>query len=946
MLCALWPAASSAVELDDLRWPTVRSLEIRSDGDPDLAEIQELLAIEVGRPLRPADVQRSLVNLQVSGVASYAALYRRPVMESPEVAEPGIGEVEVILALWSSIRVEEVVIEGELGGLERKDLLAVLPQRAGGPLIESRLVRGVFRLQDLFEDRGYLRRRVVLMPEIDEKRKRARIVYRVEAGPRAEIAEIAYRGDLGPFEERDLTGHLRDKPGEPFRRQRLPDEADRLERWLIEQGHRQASVSDPEVTLDEDRTGARLVYPVRVGPLVPLEVHGVETKPLRRRSLLPFVDGQGYDEASLLLSADRLRTYFQGEGHYRVKVEFREEPREDGALVVHLDIEPGPKLTLQSVAFEGNETFSADRLSALIKTAPRNLLVLGSGRLVDSELEADLSNLRSFYALEGFGRVRVGPPVIDHRPDGDLELLIPIIEGSRTSVGELTFAGFEVVSPGELAGRLEVEDGGPFHPRRLRRSLAFIRQQYEQRGYERIQVSAEENWNEERSRVDLSFQIIEGPRTEVDRVVIRGNTRTKTAAIRRIAGLAPGDPASLSRLTEVERRLSRQGVFRRVEVERTPAPLGSSARDILIRVEEGRVRRIAYGAGYDSEAGFGALVSYLHSNLTGRLDSLALNARVQQENQEYSLFLDRPRVQRLPLTFSAFWVEEDLDLRLGDAEDFQLIRKGARVETYQDLTWGRVGLSAGYRKVENQIPADLLTETGEPFERADQTLRLTSLVASLQVDRRDDPLDPSRGWNSVLRLENAIPVSSLGTDADFLEVFAQQTYYYNLGSFGVLAGSVRLGGIEPFSAPDLEDPLIPPGLDLPSSQIFIAERFFAGGASTHRALRRDRLGIAGETLFPNEDGEFVPAGGNGLLLLNLDYRFPISGPLEGVVFVDSGNVWADWRDIDSSDLRTGAGVGLRYRSPIGPVRVEVGWPFERLPGDSVAAFSFGLGASF
>ena len=149
---------------------------------------------------------------------------------------------------------------------------------------------------------------------------------------------------------------------------------------------------------------------------------------------------------------------------------------------------------------------------------------------------------------------------------------------------------------------------------------------------------------------------------------------------------------------------------------------------------------------------------------------------------------------------------------------------------------------------------------------------------------------------------------------------------------------------EPLDPNAERDPLVPP--ELASGLIPVSERFFAGGRTTHRAYERDTLGIPGKTLIP-VDGAVFEAGGNGLFLLNLDYRFPIAGQFGGTVFFDLGNVWADWRDVDPADLKPGIGLGLRYRSPIGPVRLEIGWKLDPVPGESTnPVFFLSLGNPF
>src|SRR4029077_9202886 len=166
----------------------------------------------------------------------------------------------------------------------------------------------------------------------------------------------------------------------------------------------------------------------------------------------------------------------------------------------------------------------------------------------------------------------------------------------------------------------------------------------------------------------------------------------------------------------------------------------------------------------------------------------------------------------------------------------------------------------------------------------------------------------------------------------------------NLGRPGVLAGSLRLGAVEPFRTLPTSDPNV---LGLPSSNVFVDERFFAGGSTTHRAYSLDLLGIPGKTLFtvPNQR-DYSAGRGDGLLLVNLDYRFPLVGTFGGTLFFDAGNVWADWRDIRGKDLKTGVGIGARYVSPIGPLRFDIGWKLSREKRESPYYVSFSFGNPF
>ncbi|MBZ0113732.1 MAG: BamA/TamA family outer membrane protein, partial [Thermoanaerobaculia bacterium] len=206
-----------------------------------------------------------------------------------------------------------------------------------------------------------------------------------------------------------------------------------------------------------------------------------------------------------------------------------------------------------------------------------------------------------------------------------------------------------------------------------------------------------------------------------------------------------------------------------------------------------------------------------------------------------------------------------------------------------------------------------------------QDIDISSITPRWRWDRRDDPIDPKRGFLTSMQLEFAIPIGGLTTE-NFRKFFAQGSGYWPLGRSGVLALNLRAGVIEP----------------LGNQPVSIAERFFAGGNTTHRAYDRDTLGIAGDTL----DSRNNPVGGNGLFLANLDWRFPIVGSLGGTLFYDLGNVWGDWHDMRVEEAKGGLGVGVRYLSPVGPLRLDLGWKLDPEPEESGYEVFFSFGNAF
>ena len=530
-----------------------------------------------------------------------------------------------------------------------------------------------------------------------------------------------------------------------------------------------------------------------------------------------------------------------------------------------------------------------------------------------------------------------------------LAVTIPISEGLQRRTVDLLIEGTDLPIDPALTENLALRPGGPFHPQLLTQTESMIRADYNSKGYESVQVSSTLDWDDSETLVDVRIQVLEGSRSVVDRVILRGNQHTRSRVIRRSLGLSSGDTFNTDRLLESQRSLYGLGAFARVDVRRAPGTPFKGERDIIVDVQEANRNRITYGVGYDTENGASGILGFTRSNITGRGTSGRFDLRLSQKDQLARLLAYQPFLGRFKLatTGSLFYIEEE---RGGDVP-FDSKRRGGQLELERVGDYSRVGLLYDYRWVRAIPIGD--GEQIPDIERDFENVRISSLTPNYQLDHRDSPVDPTRGWTGGLQLEYAFPF--LGAEEEFLKGFANYSHYLNLGRIGVIAGNVRLGGIEPISATPVvasdDDGELGPN-ECPSDQlqlcIPISERFFSGGRTTHRSYRRDRLGIVGETLVELTDDEgnvtgLTSIGGNGLFLINLDYRFPILGPVGGNLFVDSGNVWADWRNIDFSEMKTGVGIGARYMSPVGLVRLDVGWKLDReaLEDSYVIFFSFG-----
>jgi len=906
VLLALAAAAAPAA----VAAPVVARLEVRSFVPVDREELLALIELRPGAPLDEDAVRRTLRNLRLSGLASEAEVWRRGTADG----------IAVTVAFWPEVRVREVRVTGE-SAIRTERLLALVPQRAGEPLREDRVVRGVYRLQEALAAEGYLAARVRVAVTPPGPDRAVDVGYQLEPGPRSHVGEVEISGLGTAAMPREALAALRLRPGEPYRPRGLRDDAERLQRFLYERGYGQAEVEAPAEPPAAERVD--LHWRVRTGPRIVLLVEGADRRDLEKRDLLPFLGDAGYDEALLLQSVAQIRRDYQERGYYRVEVE-HEERRDGDTLHLRLVVRPGGRYELEDIAFAGELSYSSERLERLVASERRRLLAPGSGRLVDEVLAEDLSNLRSFYALEGFYRARVGPARVDERND-KLRVVVPIEEGPRRLVEAVAIEGLTQVPAERALAGLALAPGAGFHPFHVDAAVERLQTLLDGRGYRNAIVAPEVEWIAP-ERAAVTLRVLEGEPSRVETVVVRGNTRTDTALVRRFLGMDPGTPISDARLLEAQRALYGLGVFSTVRV-RAPVDDGEFvSRKVVVEVQEGKSRSVVLGAGWDSEDGPRGIFRAAALNLDGTLASLQLDALVSDKEQDVRLLFRRPYLGR--------WLVESRALAYYEQEQrpaYDVSRRGVKLglsRWFDDL---QPGIFLDYRLVE-----ETAFQSSRDLRREDADARVASVTATALYDRRDDPVDPTRGWSAYLEGEHAEPM--LEADADFGKLFGQLAWIRPLSRSHTVALSTRGGRLFPRGTP-------PPGGDALDS-VPVSERFYAGGRTSHRAFRRDELGILGETLVLDDDGEPLPLGGGALALVNLDWRFPLLGELGGVVFVDAGNVWREAADFDPSEMRLGAGVGLRYRLPFGPLRLEIGWKLDREPFEDPYVVSLTLGNAF
>ena len=905
------------------------SVSYTTDGSVDASEVARLLEIRVNQPLTEKATGRTIRNLYATGRFADVQIEARP---AP-------GGVAVVVHLARSYRVKPLKVLHS--PIPREDAVRAVGFSEGSVFLQSEADEGAVALKQKLEAEGYLASQVTLDVSFDTVSFDARVTYRIEAGKPAAVAPPLFDGDTKPFTSDQLRAHLKLTPGKQYRESKARADAARLMEFLHSEGRLKGSV---ELIAAQPSGDGRIipVFRISVGPNVAFEADGMNVKKLRRE-FHTLLEGQVFDEDLVLQYVENKRRELQSKGYYRAKVDYRIEDRPD-TYAVHVTVENGPHLEIEKIGFRGNASVSAKTLLGLMVTRARGIPYLRPGHLVQEELDADVSAILGYYQAHGWVSAKVARPVVtEGSKPNRLVLTVGVDEGPRAIVRSRRIEGLEHMGAAPFNLTLRVKTNEPYNPDVVRQDVTRLQTDLRDHGWGEAIVRAQTQLSDDRTAADIVYHVDEGLRSFFGKTIIRGNSRTDTGRVRRLVTWTEGRPYSEAELLNSQRNLSRAGVFRRVDIRPQPADPETRARNVDIGLEEGRPLSLLYGAGYQyapdapSDQNDPFVVGGIsYNNLFGRMLSAGLEGQISISGRyRLQLSFRDPYFFDRDVIFNSFFFAtrepiQDVDIdRLGFVNEV----------SHYFGKYLRGSFRAEYQRIRPVNPQNLSQIEASDFPRFDQPIEEATFGPTSFYDRRDDIIDPHRGYYVSAAVKYAFPI--LQAQARYTK-FSTQAAYFRPFSGGVFATSARFGGIFPYGPSDIQVP--------------IAERFFAGGESTGRGFMRDLLGIPGETVdydtratlhtgtgtgscagaFPQLAAYDCSAGphivgGNGFFAFNAEYRFPVFGGLGGTVFYDLAQVWRNFSDVNlglegDRGLRQTVGVGLHYMTPIGPLRAEFGYP--------------------
>ncbi|MFC1658467.1 outer membrane protein assembly factor BamA [Candidatus Omnitrophota bacterium] len=692
--------------------------------------------------------------------------------------------------------------------------------------------------------------------------------------------------------------------------------------------------SDIDIRTDDYEGGVKIIISVVERPLIKkISFTGLRRLRLKEEKLIETVktkQGLYLDYPTLTADCENLQKMFVKRGYPESKVEYKVDVDSDtNQATVDFLGDEGKRIRIKRIYVDGNEYVPDKRILKLIKT--RRAWFFGAGIFKEEVLREDMERIKSFYQKEGFSDAEADYVVKEDPRRPYIYITIVIQEGKQYFVGDVKFTGNQAIREEDMRSALEVcLPGSIYYSEGMEQDKFVIQGLYFDRGYIMSDVRAVSVLNPDTDAIDITYNITENEVVYVREIKIRGNIKTKDIVIRRELRLFPGERFDGERLRRSKERLTNLGFFE--EVSYTTGPTGiSGQQDLIVEVKEAKTGNFSFGGGYSTINNFIGFVEIEQRNFdwknfpyfTGDGQNLKLHAELGTVTENLALSFTEPWLFDYPVSFGfdLYRMTHDRESDIGWGYDEQ--RTGGDIRLGKELSeYVRGSITYRYDRIEI---SDIGVDASAELRKEQGKNNISSIELGSSYDSRDNVFDATKG----LLLSGALDIAggAFGGDKDFYQFQVRCSKYFPLWRNSVLEFRTRVGIADSYDDTD----------DIP-----IYERFFAGGAYSVRGYEERTVG-------PVDISSKDPLGGNSLLVENIEYTYPLLDFLRVAAFYDVGNVWRKMGDIGSGGFKSGVGLGLRIKTPIGPVRLDYGIPLNKQPGEDEkksGRIHFSMGGGF
>ncbi len=827
-------------------------------------------------------------------------------------------------------------------------------------------------LLTFFRQEGYFQAQVRPETQIDSVHELANVAFHVTLKRRSKFGKVEIAG-TAPAETAKLEKQIRGlwarlrgsaiRPGKKYNRKTLTNATNYFQRALEKQGWLGAEVKLAGADYDPATNRANIHFDIQTGPVVHVKIEGAHLWSWTRRSVLPVYQGAGADPELVQEGTRSLTSYFQGKGYFDVKVDSQFQKQPSGDTIVYR-ISKGKKHKVETVKLVGNRQEPSAALMSHVTVQQKHLL--SRGKYSEALVRSSTKNLVAIYQSDGFSDVKVTSKVTNI--GSNVAIAFHIAEGPRDIVQSLKIEGAKTLPESQFAPQgLKLAAGKPYSQQLVETDRKNILAHYLNLGYltATFRETAKAVSKQDPHRVNVVYHIYEGPQVYTTSVITLGRKQTQQRLINQdVSSIQPGQPLTETKLLGSESQLyNHTGVFDWAEVDPRRPITTQTKEDVLVKVHEARPNQITYGFGFEIINRGGSVPSgtvalpnlppiglpgnfttsqktyygprgtfqYTRNNVRGKGESLSLTGFAGRLDQRGGAYYIDPNFRWSKWTSTlALTAEHDGENPIFTSQQelasYQIQRPLDKAK--QRLLFLRYSFSQT-NLTQIQIPALVLP--------ADQNVRLSTISASFTRDTRDNILDAHKGMLQSVELD--FNPSKLGSSVNFAKLTGQVAYYKKIPDNIIWANSIRIGLAQQFAG----------------SRVPLSQEFFTGGGSTLRGFPLDGAGpqrkiqVCPTGTTTNCSFIQVPGGGHELLLLNSEFRIPlpIKQNLGMVAFYDGGNVFPNVGFHDFTSLYSNnVGLGLRYATPVGPVRIDLGRNLNPVPGIQATQYFVSIGQAF
>ncbi|MFW5908467.1 MAG: outer membrane protein assembly factor BamA [Desulfosalsimonas sp.] len=729
-----------------------------------------------------------------------------------------------------------------------------------------------------------------------------------QAAPEATVKDIKIEGNKR-IEEDAILQAISTEAGDKYDEQGLSQD--------LEAVYKMGYFDDVRVEAEEEDDGMVVVFVVRENPsLRNIEFSGnrlFEAEDIEEN--IDITSGAIINIARIKRDIKAIERMYREKNYHNASVDYEIKKIDENRADLEFVIEEGKKIRIKEISVEGNQAFSDKEIKKIMKTSEKGFFswLTSSGDLDMQRLEQDIQRIASRYQNNGYAEARVAEP--DIRYEGDwIYLTIKIHEGPRFKVGDVSFEGELIAEKQELREKISITEQDYYNREVLQNDVMTLTDLYADQGYARADIRPELKKRPDDDVTDIVFHFNKNRPVRFEKIVIEGNTKTRDKVIRREMHVHEQEKYSASKLKRSIRNLYRLDYFEDIDVKTRE---GSADDQMIldINVDEKATGSFSFGAGYSAVEKLYIMSSISESNFLGRGQKIELRAQTGSESRQFRFIFTEPWLFDIPLsaTAEAYNWERDYD-------DYERDSKGGLVRfgyPLFDYTRGYISYAFDISEVK---------DVNENYTHRIQEGRYTesSVTTSIVYDSRDRAINPTEGSKHRLSFEYA----GLGGDVGFTKTKAEAGRYFPL--FWETVGFLHAEGGH---VAEVEGKYLPD-----------YEKFYLGGINSLRGFDWRDVCVFEE----DEDGDEIKLGGEKYVQLNAEFIFPLikDAGLRGVLFYDTGNVYARGENVDLGDLRQSAGYGIRWYSPLGPLRLERGYILDRQEGEDSGRWEFSIGGVF